>query len=123
MRFSHPEDPEHIHNAEGRCVSWCPACQIAAAPAKQGELPKRSKPVWREFTADERKMALALGGCTFSVGSFDKRFARDVSARAAAPLGKISERQAALLPRMVYRYRRQIAPKVVALARDEVLHG
>lgn len=68
----------------------------------------REPATWREATADERLLAEALASCTFSVASFDKRFARDV--RACVLGGKITEKQAALLRLKVGAYRRQIPP-------------
>lgn len=68
------------------------------------------------MSADEQRMAFALGACTFSVGSFDKRFARSLHAAALEHPPRITPKQAALLPRKVVRYRRQIDSAVVALA-------
>ena len=76
----------------------------------------------RGMTADELELARGLGACTFSVGSFDKRFARDL-AGAAAGDQLISDKQAALLPVKVVRYRRQIPAAVVELARRLIARG
>lgn len=62
----------------------------------------------RPMSAEEIALAWALGRCTFSVGSFDKRFARNLSGAAIVDPPIISEKQAALLRTMVTRYRRQI---------------
>lgn len=51
-----------------------------------------------------------LRKCTFQIGSFDKRFVRDVSG-AVNSGQEITERQAALIPTMHYRYRRQHGKK------------
>lgn len=48
----------------------------------------------------------ALKQCTFLPGSFDKRFVRDLSALPAD--AELTERQAANVERLAYRYRRQI---------------
>lgn len=56
---------------------------------------------------DEHKALMAdLLKCTFQVASFDKRFVRNVSSQINA-LGKLTEKQAALIYTMHYRYRRQ----------------
>lgn len=70
----------------------------------------------RPMTDDEQRMAEALGECRFGTGTFDKRFARGMHglARQVPPI--ISEKEAALLPTMVIRYRRQIPSHVVDLA-------
>lgn len=68
----------------------------------------REKPAYRPMTPVEQMLAAALGACSFSVGSFDKRFARTLAGEASAPDARISEKQSALLRTMVTRYRRQI---------------
>lgn len=70
----------------------------------------------RVMSPDEVEMARHLGGCTFSAGSFDKRFARSLSAQAQYLAPWLTGKQAALLRHMVHRYRRQILARVVALA-------
>jgi hypothetical protein len=70
----------------------------------------------RPMNDDERRMAIALGRCSFVPGTFDKRFARKIAARAEIHEPKISLGEADLLRRLTRRYRRQIAEAVVALA-------
>lgn len=60
------------------------------------------------MTDDEKQAAILLGGCTFPVASYNKRFARDMHsiAQSAAPV--ITERQSATLWKLIYMHRRQI---------------
>lgn len=74
---------------------------------------KRSTPR-RPADEDELAMAAALARCSFTPGSWDKRFARDVAAQLRAT-AYITQRQAESLRQMVHRYRRQLPPEVVAL--------
>lgn len=67
----------------------------------------------RPKTADEKAMVRALGGCSFSVGSFDKRLVHALDG-----VEQITDGQARLLPGLVSRYRRQIR-----LASVEIEHG
>lgn len=54
-------------------------------------------------------IAKKLQQCSFLPGSFDKRFARDIAFLATnSPDKELTEKQAACLDRLVYRYRRQI---------------
>lgn len=67
-----------------------------------------SKPVpKRPLTDDERAAAKAVQRCTMPVGSWDKRFTRDILSW-SLDTGQISERSAAQLWRLFVRYRRQI---------------
>lgn len=68
----------------------------------------RRRPVFREMTPAEVRLAYALFLCTFPCASWDKRFARDMHARATVAAPQISERQAAVLRRLTTKYRRQI---------------
>lgn len=70
------------------------------------------------MTEDERRMAIALGGCKFPPASPPKRFARDMAAEAAFDDAVITEGQAEWLRVLVQRYRRQLPDDVVALARQ-----
>lgn len=63
----------------------------------------------------ERLAVKALSGVTFLPGHPHKRFARDMAAKAADY--QLSARQSAWLWFLVVRYRRQINPKVVEIAR------
>ncbi len=56
------------------------------------------------------RVRLALGRCSFPLGTHANRFSRQV---AAMPLGAISMRQWALVLRYAYRFRRQIPPDLV----------
>lgn len=65
-----------------------------------------NKQIKRKATETEAAMLRDLERCTFAVASFDKRFVRDVSSIVKSG-GEITEKQAALIPTMHYRYRRQ----------------
>ena len=56
-----------------------------------------------DLTTIEVKMLRALAGCTFTPGSFDKRFVRDIQGQTA-----LTEKQRDLLHKTFYRYRRQM---------------
>jgi hypothetical protein len=63
----------------------------------------------------EAAQSLATGRVTYCVGSWDKRFARDISALPSGSL--ITEKQRDQIWRMVWRYKRQIAnQKLVEIA-------
>lgn len=68
----------------------------------------RGMATWRAMTGEEVCAALALSRCTFSIASFDKRFARSIGEQARTTAKLISPKQAVLLSKMVTRYRRQI---------------
>ncbi len=57
-------------------------------------------------TTELQSMINDLKKCTFAVGSFDKRFVRDISARLSSGM-ELTPKQAALIQTMHYRYRRQ----------------
>jgi hypothetical protein len=61
-----------------------------------------------EAPQDWRQQARRLARCSFLPGSWDKRFARDLAARAEDPEATITEKQAAALARLTQRYRRQL---------------
>jgi hypothetical protein len=65
-------------------------------------------PTYRLMTHAEQQLAKALARCTFIPASFDKRFAKDIRARAEMEPPTITEKQAALMREKVRRYRRQI---------------
>jgi hypothetical protein len=48
-----------------------------------------------------------LNGCTFQVGSFDKRFVRDLAALPDKETRELTEKQIHYLWKLVYKYRRQ----------------
>jgi hypothetical protein len=57
----------------------------------------------------ERQAALRLGGCRFAPATFDKRFARDMAARAESdPSLELSDKQRENLWRLAHRFRRQL---------------
>lgn len=127
-------DRAHIPAAVGdRCVSWCPECNKGSAedPSvltgvkdRAGHRKRlRTRPVWREMDEDEQAMVRALGRCKFSVGSSDKRFARDLREQLAGSERRISVAQAAKLRRGVIAYRRQIPDPVVAVAKATLAHA
>ena len=58
------------------------------------------------MTARHYEALQALKQCTFLPGSYDKRFVRNLSALPQER--ELTERQAANVERMAYRYRRQI---------------
>jgi len=61
------------------------------------------------FTDEQRRKAALLSRCTFLPASWDKRYARDIWALAQDADGGLTEKQAAHLERMYWRYRRQIS--------------
>jgi hypothetical protein len=77
---------------------------------------------WRHMTENERKLAVALGGCSFPPATAQKRFARHISEQANAPEPKITDKQRAYLHKMVHRYRRQIPAEILCLRLDDAEH-
>ncbi|NUQ07033.1 MAG: hypothetical protein HUU31_24340 [Anaerolineae bacterium] len=62
------------------------------------------------MTPEQIAQAKALVRCTFLPGSYDKRFAKDMAFYAVHQPGReLTEKQAALLEKMMHRYRRQLA--------------
>lgn len=57
------------------------------------------------MSAEQQAKAVALSHCTFQVGSPDKRFVRNLQGYE----GELTEKQAAYLDRLCYRYRKQLA--------------
>lgn len=84
----------------------------SAIPAPK---PKREKPVWRPMTGLERAACLALspGNVSYLPGSVPKRIGRDLAAQAAADEPQITDKQAVMLWRQCWTYRRQIADAAV----------
>ena len=73
------------------------------------------------MTDDEKRMAIALNSCTFVPGSNTKRFAFNMAFRAEHGTGlALTEKQAKYLREAVIRFRRQIDPAIVELARVSV---
>ena len=72
------------------------------------------------MTNDEVVMATHLAACRFVPGTAVKRFARDMAFQASHEAGlerSLTEKQAKYLRDSVIRFRRQIPPEVVELAR------
>lgn len=88
--------------------------RLLVAWARAGE--PACKTPHRLMTLDERAMAAALDACSFSPGSFDKKFARAVGAQGRALAPWITAKQARLLREKVITYRRQITADVLELA-------
>lgn len=61
----------------------------------------------RPMTALEKKRAIALGPLRYPVGRFPKSFARDMAALARETNPEVTERQAATLEFLAWRYREQ----------------
>lgn len=73
------------------------------------------------MTEDEKQMALALAACTFVPGIGTKRFARNMAFAAGQPDPQpLTDGQRKYLCTAVIRFRRQIDPAIVALARSAV---
>jgi len=77
--------------------------------------PKREKPAWRPMTDLERAACLALspGNVSYLPGSVPKRIGRDLAAQAAEAEPRITDKQAAMLWRQAWAYRRQISDGAV----------
>jgi hypothetical protein len=88
--------------------------QLLIEWARAGE--PACKTAHRLMLPDEVTMARALAECSFSPGSWDKRFARTLSAQTHGLAPWITAAQARHLRRMVKRYRRQVPKAVVRLA-------
>ena len=63
----------------------------------------------------ERQIARALWLCSYTPSSFEKRFARDISVRAAVSASTITLRQADWLKQQAYRYREQLGEHGIPL--------
>lgn len=88
-----------IHNLSGIFGDKCPKCG--------GDVIINTVPQGRQMTSRERYAAELLIWCKFVPGSYDKRFAHGIYS-IGMNNRQITEKQAANLWRMVYRYRRQI---------------
>ena len=66
------------------------------------------------MTEEQSLRAQALQRCTFPIGSPDKRFVREMAerSRTAGPKA-LTDRQAAYLTRLAWRYRRQMPRDLV----------
>lgn len=66
------------------------------------------------MTEEQSLRAQSLERCSFPVGSTDKRFVRDMAARSrTANPPTLTDRQAAYLTRLAWRYRRQMPRDLV----------
>lgn len=70
------------------------------------------------MTDDERKLSRALATVTMCPGIGTKRFARDMAAQQYSPERELTPKQRKYLIESVVRFRRQIDPRVVELARS-----
>lgn len=76
--------------------------RVTLSPDSKVEI-KRRFPI----SDDHRAKLLSLAGVTCLPGSFDKRFIRNLQGAT-----ELTEKQAALIDKMVHRYRRQITGQV-----------
>jgi len=85
------------------------------APAVPAPKPKREKPAWRAMTDLERAACLALspGNVSYLPGSVPKRIGRNLAAQASEDEPRITDKQAVMLWRQAWTYRRQIADAAV----------
>jgi hypothetical protein len=104
-----------------RAGDRCAMAELLAHMERCG-VPVSKKP-HRPMTDDEVTMAEQLARCSFSPGTWDKRFARALGAQAAAMPPWITSKQTPLLRDLVRRYRRQLPERVVALAELAYDHG
>lgn len=97
---------------------------IVASEYVPAPKPKREKPVWRAMTDLERVACASLcpGIISYLPGSIPKRIGRDLAAQAAADDPQITDKQASLLWRQAWAYRRQIAD-VAVLREARRRHG
>lgn len=77
-------------------------------PGEMTDAPTR----YRRFTDKERELALALGRCRFLPASTEKRFCLDMASKAHLITAELTEKQAAFLALMAWRYRRQLDPSI-----------
>lgn len=74
------------------------------------------------MTEKQKEKIFDLAGCNFVPGCFDKRFVRDMAAKARSDLGfDLSAQQAACLDTMHHRYRRQIKDYEKRYGKKEVV--
>ena len=64
---------------------------------------------WQDIAADR---AWALAGLSYLPGTWDKRFTRDVAAIVAAGR-ELTEKQAASVERLAWKYRRQLPARLI----------
>jgi len=85
------------------------------APVIPSPKPKREKPAWRAMTDLERAACLALSpwNVSYLPGSIPKRIGRNLAAQASAAEPQITDKQATMLWRQAWTYRRQISDGAV----------
>jgi len=88
---------------------------VKTAPSSPAAKQPREKPVWRPMTDLERAACLSLspGLVSYLPGSVPKRIGRDLAAQATEAEPCITDKQAAMLWRQCWTYRRQIGNAAV----------
>lgn len=98
-------------------IDWPAANREPAAtpppPTPPATKPKRKPAVWRPMTGLELRAALELGHCRLPVASSTKRIARNLAAQAEASEPRITDKQAPLLWKFCWKFRRQIRDQAV----------
>lgn len=61
------------------------------------------------MTAPERDLARRLGRCRFSPATFDKRFSRELAAKAEEPQATLSDNEREWMRYLEHRYRKQLS--------------
>lgn len=95
----------------GRTKDGC-GCFSGFRPVVKPEGPP-APPEWRDMEPLEIEAAIMLGGCRFLPGSPPKKFAQNMAAKATSDK-RISKKQAALLWRICYHFRKQLKGAVRA---------
>lgn len=88
-------------------ISWPPRPDQPETGTKGR--PKRTAPVWRQMDGLEWRAIQALSHVRFPIGSIHKRVARNLAYQ--LEIVEITDKQAAYLWALVFRYRRQIPSK------------
>jgi hypothetical protein len=86
-------------------------------------MPSNEKPKaqFRPMTADEQALARALKRGAFMVSAFDREFAQRIHRQADARAPEISDKQAALLRKLIASYRTKVNPAVIPEAERHLL--
>lgn len=72
----------------------------------------KSKVTYREASGLERRKVSCLSQCNFTPGTFSKRFIRELKAQ-IYETGAITEKQAAVVEKMCWTFRRQLPEHLV----------
>lgn len=102
-----------------------PKDAAAAPPRRQPRRARSREPKPRRpFTAVELDAVRALEGCTFPVGSWEKRFVRDLGRLAEVQRrgddgAGVTDGQAEWLRKTAHRFRRQVPRRVLAALEGE----